>query len=343
MMTRVWALNKKPMMTETPQTRKNFFLKKKVGPRKFFLEFFFPGGFANPCHHGFRSNQTPACHIPTRAPQSPGVVPLDAPRPTPTCYEVPSRSLWNPPWISPRFVPTGFANPTGRVIVGGVKPEVSCRQGERSERGSSSGGYPGTGTGVLWGAVEATRWAGGMTRGVLVETHDDTTRFGFKKPENKSLMVRGVGRLGWRKGSMTRGEGSRGRLGRSNGGVGRRSGDMTREGFDSTETHDDTGLQTPPGKKFQKKFFGGPTFFSRKKFLRVWGFLSSWVFYLKPNPCHRVLRTGSKPPCHHGFPPKPPVSHPDPPRPPTPLITSSCVPKTSPWSPLGVPSPQLPP
>ena len=65
--------------------------------------------------------------------------------------------------------------------------------------------------------------------------------------------------------------------------------------FDSTKTHDDTGLQNPPRKKIPKKIFGGPTFFSRKKFFWFGGFLSSWVFRLKPNPCHRGFWSPWKP------------------------------------------------
>ena len=42
------VLNQKPMMTETPQTSKKFFLEKKVGPRKFFFGIFFLGGFCKP-------------------------------------------------------------------------------------------------------------------------------------------------------------------------------------------------------------------------------------------------------------------------------------------------------
>ena len=48
-------------------------------------------------------------------------------------------------------------------------------------------------------------------------------------------------------------------------------------GFESTKTHDDTGLQTPPEKKFQKKFFGVQLFFQEKIFSGLGGF------------------------CHHGF------------------------------------------
>ena len=77
------VLNKKPMMTETPQTRKNFFLEKKVGPRKIFFGIFFLGGFGNPCHHGFRLIQTLTCHASSSSPRPPFYllwIPLRSPR-----------------------------------------------------------------------------------------------------------------------------------------------------------------------------------------------------------------------------------------------------------------------
>ena len=143
--------------------------------------------------------------------------------------------------------------------------------------------------------------------------HDDTPRFEFKTP-NPSLVAYPGKTGGAQKGSMTRG-------GRSGGswGLDRASGGplvvaVTRKGLNSTETHDDTGLQNPPRKKIPKKIFRGPTFFSRKKFFLVWGVsvimgflfktkpVSSWVF--EPEPNRRVIM---------GF-PKPPVSHPRPQR-----------------------------
>ena len=53
---------------------------------------------------------------------------------------------------------------------------------------------------------------------------------------------------------------------------------VTRKGFDSTKTHDDTGLPNPPRKKIPKKIFRGSTFFFKKKIFCGFG-----VF------------------CHHGF------------------------------------------
>ena len=72
-------------------------------------------------------------------------------------------------------------------------------------------------------------------------------------------------------------------------------------GFDSTKTHDDTGLQTPPEKK-SKKNFSGSNFFFKKKFFAGFGVSVIMGFYLKPNPCHRgFLGPGLKPRVIMGF------------------------------------------
>ena len=116
------VLNEKPMMTETPQTRKIFFLKKKLDPEKFFLEFFFWGGLANPCHHGFWLIQTLTCHAVNTYPPAP----FDLPIP-PTVPPV-SWSPHVPPTIlapPTRVSRTRFFKPNRRVIVGWVNPWVS--------------------------------------------------------------------------------------------------------------------------------------------------------------------------------------------------------------------------
>ena len=68
--------------------------------------------------------------------------------------------------------------------------------------------------------------------------------------------------------------------------------DRDTQGFESIKTHDDTGLPNPPRKKIPKKIFRGPTFFSRKNFLRVWGVSVIMGFSLKPNPCHHGFWSG---------------------------------------------------
>ena len=164
------VLNKKPMMTETPQTAKIFFLKKKLDPEKFFLEFFFWGGLANPCHHGFWSNQTLACHTANPSP-GPHSTPTRFPRTSP-------RVSWSPhptPSTLPRYhrgFVAGFRNQTG-----------SCHRGGRSNRGCRGGtwGSPGPGAhgGVgRWrgchGGVVGGIWGFRCDTGGLGETHDDT-------------------------------------------------------------------------------------------------------------------------------------------------------------------------
>ena len=72
---------------------------------------------------------------------------------------------------------------------------------------------------------------------------------------------------------------------------------MTRKGLIQPKPMMTRVCKTPPEKKFQKKIFEVQLFFSRKKIFWFGGFLSSWVFYLKPNPCHRGFRSSS---CHHG-------------------------------------------
>ena len=119
------------------------------------------------------------------------------------------------------------------------------------------------------------------------------------KPQIKPFVGHEGKRRGWGGGSMTRGGRSRGIEGGSNGVGGCRTGDMTRKGFESTETHDDTGLQTPQ-KKNSKKISGSNFFFQEKIFCGFGGFLVIMGFYLKPNPCHRFLEPGPNP-CHHGF------------------------------------------
>ena len=48
-------------------------------------------------------------------------------------------------------------------------------------------------------------------------------------------------------------------------------GGVTREGLNRPKPMMTRVCQNPPRKKIPKKIFRGPTFFSRKKFLRVWG------------------------------------------------------------------------
>ena len=52
--------------------------------------------------------------------------------------------------------------------------------------------------------------------------------------------------------------------------------------------------QTPPEKKIPKKIFGVQLFFQEKNFCGFGGFLSSWVFSLKPNPCHHGFWSGGQ-------------------------------------------------
>ena len=133
--------------------------------------------------------------------------------------------------------------------------------------------------------------------------------------EPKPSLGRGVGVTGESRESMTRGGRSGGHPGDENGGAGGFNWRYDTQGFDSTKTHDDTGLPNPPRKKFQKKFFGVQLFFQEKIFCGFGGFLSSWVFPLKPNPCHHGFSDLVKP-CHQGFQPKPPCHHGFPPNPP---------------------------
>ena len=114
------VLNEKPMMTETPQTRKNFFLEKKVGPRKIFFGIFFLGGFAKPVSSWVLVDQTLACHIATRSP-APRPLPNDPPRTPHACHGVPGAP--RPPISrpTPDFA-SGFLNRSE------VKPDVSWGQ-----------------------------------------------------------------------------------------------------------------------------------------------------------------------------------------------------------------------
>ena len=98
MMTRVWFSNQKPMMTETPQTRKFFFLKKKLDLRKFFLEFFFGGGLQTRVIMGFGRPK------PLRVTMKPGVPtpPLHPPKLPPDPPDV----SWKPP-VPSRLPPVG--------------------------------------------------------------------------------------------------------------------------------------------------------------------------------------------------------------------------------------------
>ena len=77
---------------------------------------------------------------------------------------------------------------------------------------------------------------------------------------------------------------------------------MTRKGLNRPKPMMTRVCKPPPEKKFQKKFFGVQLFFQEKIFCGFGGFLSLWVFYLKPNPCHRgFLGLTSKPVSSWGF------------------------------------------
>ena len=97
------VLNEKPMMTETPQTRKNFFLEKKVGPRKIFFGIFFLGGFGKPVSSWVLVESNPPCHMPSSTPPDPDSTPRRPPDLPPRVMEPPS-SLPSRPPPTPREV-----------------------------------------------------------------------------------------------------------------------------------------------------------------------------------------------------------------------------------------------
>ena len=97
------VLNEKPMMTETPQTRKKFFLEKKVGPRKIFFGIFFSGGFGKPVSSWVLVEFKPLRVISPILSPGPHSAPPDSLRVTP-------RVSWSPcsrhlsPAVTPRVV-----------------------------------------------------------------------------------------------------------------------------------------------------------------------------------------------------------------------------------------------
>ena len=99
------VLNKKPMMTETPQTRKIFFLKKKLDPENFFLEFFFWGGFGKPVSSWVLVESNPCVsylHLDLPRPHSTS---HDSPGSPPACHGAPI-----PPSIVLPVAPRRFGN-----------------------------------------------------------------------------------------------------------------------------------------------------------------------------------------------------------------------------------------
>ena len=181
-----------------------------------------------------------------------------------------------------------------------------------------------------------------VRHGRFAETHDDTPGLVLKTGIQTSVEVHGGSHGGLRGFHDTRGE-SRGTSGAIWGAMGELV-DVTRRGLNRPKPMMTRVCKPPQKKKFQKNFFGVQLFFSRKKFFWFGGFLSSWVFYLKPNPCHHGFLDRSKPAVSSWVSTKPPVSHPIPhePSPATPRDTLA-LPRTprSPQSPSR--SPPMPP
>ena len=125
-MTRVWFYSKNTVIVGNPGNQKNFFLEKKVEPRKFFLEFFFLGGFGKPVSSWVLVRIKDKPHVSYHYPE-PAInhfTPLYLPRNPPGVSWKPSVPwLDNPPTLLTTYCLslTGFLKPElRRVISGGV-------------------------------------------------------------------------------------------------------------------------------------------------------------------------------------------------------------------------------